>query len=43
MLRHEKIENFMIFAVAEEGSSEIYKARGNQFSSVMDLNAIDKK
>lgn len=43
MLRHEKIENFMIFAVTEEGSSEIYKARGNQFSSVMDLNAIDKK
>ena len=41
-IRHEEIENFVVIAVMECGYGVIYKANGNQYGSVMDLNDIDK-
>lgn len=41
-IRHEVIENFVVIAVTERGSSIIYKVQGNQFCSTIDLNDIDK-
>lgn len=42
-IRHEEIENFVIYGIGPNGYSVIYKTQGDQFSSpAMDLDDIDK-